>query len=89
MCALSVGASAPNPDQRTFFKKSFGISKTFVKIKWCVLREVLLPTFSFKKSRKKQNGENRRSEKYILRSYDIGVWLGRHGRDVVFLILFV
>ena len=29
--ALSVGASAPNPDQRTFREKSFGISKASLK----------------------------------------------------------
>ena len=39
--AVNVGASAPNPDQRTFCKKSFGISKTFAKIKWCVCAKVL------------------------------------------------
>jgi len=38
---VNVGASAPNPDQRTFCKKSFGISKTFAKIKWCVCAKVL------------------------------------------------
>ena len=49
--ALNVGASAPNPDQRTFWKKSFGISKTFAKIKRYIRREVLLLTFLRKKSR--------------------------------------
>ena len=38
---VNVGASAPNPNQRTFCKKSFGISKTFAKIKWCVCAKVL------------------------------------------------
>ena len=49
LCALSVGASAPNPDQRTFCKKSFGISKTFAKVKWCFRWEILLPTFLIRK----------------------------------------
>ena len=31
LCALSVGASAPNPDQRTFREKSFGNSKALPK----------------------------------------------------------
>jgi len=50
--ALSVGASAPNPDQRTFREKSLGTSKAFAKINVCVLSEVLCFTFLRKKGKK-------------------------------------
>ena len=44
-----LGLPPPNPDQRTFCKKSFGISKTFAKVKWCFRWEILLPTFLIRK----------------------------------------
>ena len=44
-----LGLSAPNPDQRTFREKSFGISKAFAKIKWYVRQEILWLTFLIRK----------------------------------------
>ena len=48
-CALNVGASAPNPDTRNFSGKVSWNFKSFVKIKCCFLREILLPTFLIRK----------------------------------------
>ena len=48
--ALSVGASAPNPDTRNFSRKvSCESSKASPKIKWCVRWEILLHTFLIRK----------------------------------------
>ena len=48
--ALSVGASAPNPDTRNFSRKvSCESSKASPKIKWCVRWKILLPTFLIRK----------------------------------------
>ena len=41
MWHYQLGLSAPNPNQRTFREKSFGISKAFAKVKWCVCTKVL------------------------------------------------
>ena len=46
-----LGLPPWDPDQRTFCKKSFGISKTFAKIKWCFRCEVLWLTFLRKKGK--------------------------------------
>ena len=46
-----LGRPPQTPDQRTFCKKSFGISKTFTKIKWCFRCEVLWLTFLRKKGK--------------------------------------
>ena len=46
-----LGLSAPNPDTRNFSRKVSWNFKSFAKMKWCVLCEVLLPTFLRKKSR--------------------------------------
>ena len=52
MWALNVGAFAPNPDQRTFREKSFGISKAFTKIKLRFGAKFLCLPFSERKVRK-------------------------------------
>ena len=79
----------PKPGPKDFLKKVLWNLKNFRQNKVVCLVRSSLAYLSPKERQEKQNGENRRSEKYILRSYDIWVWLGCHGRDVVFLILFV
>ena len=44
-----LGLPPQTRTQRTFYKKSFGISKTFAKVKWCFRWEILLPTFLIRK----------------------------------------
>ncbi len=46
---LMLGHPPQTPDQRTFCKKSFGISKTFTKINLCVRCEVLWLAFLSRK----------------------------------------
>ena len=36
VCALDVGASAPNPDARNFSGKVSWNFKSFVKVRWCI-----------------------------------------------------
>ena len=49
VCIISWGCPPQTRTQRTFCKKSFGISKTFAKVKWCFRWEILLPTFLIRK----------------------------------------
>ena len=48
-CALSVGASAPNPDTRNFSGKVSWNFKSFCQNKVMCLREILLLTFLIRK----------------------------------------
>ena len=41
LCALNVGASAPNPDAKDFSGKVLWNLKSFAKIKWCIRGKVL------------------------------------------------
>ena len=56
LCALSVGASAPNPDTKDFSRKVLWNLKSFTKIKWCSRCEVLWHTFLRKKGVEKSFG---------------------------------
>ena len=49
LCALSVGASAPNPDTKDFSGKVLWNLKSFAEVKWYVRWEILLPTFLTRK----------------------------------------
>ena len=49
--SLNVGASAPNPDTKDFSGKVSCNFKSFAKIKWCGLWEILLLTFLIRKVR--------------------------------------
>ena len=49
MCALSVGASAPNLDTRNFSRKVSWNFKSFAKIERCVRWEILWLTFLIRK----------------------------------------
>ena len=51
VCALDVGASAPNPDTRNFSRKVSWNFKSFAKINWSVLCESSLAYLSFKKGK--------------------------------------
>jgi len=70
MRALNVGGArglgcgecwgvAPNPDQRAFWKKSFGNPKTFAEMNGYIRCEVLWHTFLRKKGVKKPHGTRR------------------------------
>ena len=47
--ALSVGASAPNPDTRNFSRKVSWNFKSFTKINWCISVQSSLTHLSYKK----------------------------------------
>ena len=40
VCIVSWGCLPQTPTQRTFREKSFGNSKAFAKVNWCVFRKV-------------------------------------------------
>ena len=46
---LILGLPPPNPDTRNFSRKVSWNFKSFVKTKWCVRWEILLPTFLIRK----------------------------------------
>ena len=49
LCALSVGASAPNPDTKDFSGKVLWNLKSFAKLNWCFLSGVLWLIFLIRK----------------------------------------